>query len=264
MTADEMTRIGQKAGSLAAEGRAYAIATVVRTVGPVSAKPGSKALLLEDGSIAEGWIGGGCARSALKRAALDAIAEGRPQFISLRPEEVLQSEGVAPGEDREGVHYARNGCPSKGSMDIFVEPVLPRPELIVLGASPVAMALADLAGRFDFEVARLEDPAAMPARPAAAGRYVVVASQGAGDVPLLRAALECQARHVAFVGSRRKFAALAAKLEAMGLPRDALGKVSAPAGLHIDAVTPEEIALSILAQAVQLRRRGQRAEGADD
>ena len=266
----DQRRMEARIDRLRAEGRAFAVATVVRTVDATSAKPGGKALILDDGTIVEGWIGGGCARGAVARAALLALAAGKPQFISLRPEELLETQGVSAGEERDGIRFARNGCPSKGSMDIFVEPVLPQPRLAILGAGPVAFALADLAGRFDFHrtlaapgLAAQTPPAVEVLRDgfvldAAGPGFVVVATQGKGDEAGLRAALATAAAHVAFVGSRRKFATLAARLAADGVDAARLNAVKAPAGLDIHAITPEEIALSILAEIVSLRRSGAR------
>ena len=263
--ADRMDRLLAR---LRAEGAPFALATIVRTVDATSAKPGAKAVVLPDGTIAEGWIGGGCARAAVAKAAAAAIREGRPQFVSLRPEELLAAEGVAAGEERQGIRFARNGCPSKGSMDIFVEPVLPRPQLVVLGAGPVALALADLAGRFDLHSLHAapgltDSPAELAVdgfdlAPTAARRFVVVATQGKGDEAGLRAALSTGADYIAFVGSRRKFATLADRLAAAGADPTALGRVKAPAGLDIHAITPEEIALSILAEVTMRRRDGTR------
>jgi len=278
ITARFEDRFESRLSSLRATGEPFAIATVVRTVDATSAKPGAKAIILADGTITEGWIGGGCARSAVGRAGAAAIKAGQPQFISLRPEELLAAEGVAPGEERAGVRFARNGCPSKGSMDIFVEPVLPRPRLVVFGAGPVAMALADLAGRFDMHrvlaapglgpgmaegvADQVQDGFALEAG-AAGQRFVVVATQGRGDEAGLRAALASGAEYVAFVGSRRKFATLAARLRGDGVEEAALARVKAPAGLDIHAITPEEIALSILAEITMRRRAGEREGGAD-
>lgn len=272
-------RLDAEIKRLTAEGRAYAVATVVRTVDATSAKPGGKALLDAEGTLLEGWVGGGCARAAIGKAAREAIARGKPQFVSLRPEELLDAEGVAAGEERDGVRFARSGCPSKGSMDVFVEPVLPQPRLVICGSGPVAMALADLAGQFDFGrtiCAPGADPAALPAvdevldgftfdTDGAGQRYVVVATQGKGDEAALRAALSSGAVYIAFVGSRRKFASLAERLCAAGVDRADIDRVVAPAGLDIKAITPEEIALSILAQMVCVRRTQDRpAETADD
>ncbi|MFY0312143.1 XdhC family protein [Leisingera sp. D0M16] len=245
---------------LRAEGAPFAIATVIRTVGLTAAKPGAKAVLLADGAIAHGWVGGGCVRAALARAVKQAVAEGRPQLISLLPQDVLEAEGITPGTDQHGIRFARNGCPSKGSLDIFVEPVLPRPELVVFGASPVAEALKALAAQFQWAVTPGNAKTAPAAVPAGARRMIVVATQGQDDAACLRRALEGGAEFTAFVGSRRKFSALSEKLSGEGADPVLLARVQAPAGLAIDAVTPEEIALSILAQLTQERRRRQRGD----
>jgi xanthine dehydrogenase accessory factor len=278
LSAKSQRRLEDEMNRLRAEGAAFAVATVVRTVDATSAKPGGKALLDAEGTLIEGWVGGGCARAAIGRAARDAIARGEPQFVSLRPEELLEAEGVAPGEEREGIRFARNGCPSKGSMDVFVEPVLPQPRLVICGAGPVALALADLAARFDLcrmlcapganrgdmpEVEEFQDGFALDTE-GAAQRFVVVATQGRGDEAALRAAIASGADHVAFVGSRRKFATLADRLAADGVDRAALNRVVAPAGLDIHAITPDEIALSILAQIVEWRRAGDRPREGQD
>ncbi len=252
---DEMSRLAE---ALRAAGTPFATATVVRTVGATAAKPGARALIHADGTLGGGWIGGGCVRSALGRAAQEALADGQPKFISLMPEDLLAGRGVTAGSAVDGVRFARNGCPSKGSMDVFVEPHLPQPELVVMGGSPVAVALVRLAAGFGFRLSTV--PVAGPLHPVAGGaqRLVVVATQGRGDLDGLRAALSAGAAFVAFVGSRRKFAALSETLVSEGIAAQDLARVQAPAGLDIHALTPEEIALSILAQVVQIRRSGQR------
>lgn len=266
--------------SLKTEGTAFAIATVVRTVSLTAAKAGAKAVIGADGAIQSGWIGGGCARGAVLRAAKAAIADGRPRLISVQPPDILAAQGVRPGESREGTEFAKNLCPSQGTMDIFVEPVLPRPELLVCGASPIAVALAALAPLFGYAV-RIAVPAADQAafaRPAAdqasfaepdmgvtaydftslapAERYIAIATQGKGDEAALCAALAVPARYRGFVGSRRKIAALTEALINSGADRTSLAVLHAPAGLAIGAVTPEEIALSILAEITAIRRQG--------
>ncbi len=130
----------------------FAVATVVRTVSVTAAKAGAKALILEDGTVISGWIGGGCARGATLKAARDSIADGQPRLISIQPKDLLADLGISAGETKDGIRYANNMCPSQGTMDIFVEPILPRPELVVMGASPVALALTDNAGPFGFDV----------------------------------------------------------------------------------------------------------------
>src|SRR5579863_8398032 len=134
-------------------GEPFALATVVRTLDVTAAKAGAKALIGQDGSISEGWIGGGCARAAVLKAARQAMADGKARLVSIQPKDLLQDQGVAPGEARGGVVFANNTCPSQGTMDVFVEPILPRPLLLVLGASPIAVALAALAPTMGFEVA---------------------------------------------------------------------------------------------------------------
>ena len=260
-----------------ADEQTFVLATVVRTVSVTAAKAGAKAIIRPDGTIVAGWIGGGCAKGAVLKAAREALADGEPRMDSVRPENLLAELGVKPGETREGVRFASNMCPSKGTMDIFVEPVLPHPSLVILGASPVALSLAaqarplgyhvtlaapavDLAGTPDvdvliggFALGELHD----------AKRFVVVSTQGKGDETALRAALATKAAYHAFVGSRRKMAALREKLVAQGVDAALIDRVKAPAGLDLGAITPEEIAMSILAEITLERRRGQRSKAED-
>jgi xanthine dehydrogenase accessory factor len=208
-------------------------------------------VILPDGTISEGWIGGGCARAAVLKAARDAIADGKARLVSVQPPDALQDQGVAAGEERAGVRFVKNMCPSQGTMDIFVEPVLPLPQLLVCGSSPVAAAVADLGRRLGFALTVCEE-FALPLDDAAA-RYVVIATQGRGDEAALQAALAIETEYVAFVGSRKKAAALKAKLGALVAP-ERLARLKAPAGLDLGAITPDEIALSILAEIVAVRR----------
>jgi len=251
----------------------FVLATVVRTVSVTAAKAGAKAVIRPDGRIEAGWIGGGCARGATLKAARDALADGRSRLISIQPENLLAELGVKPGEDRDGIEFARNMCPSRGTMDIFVEPVLPAPALIVLGSSPVALALVEQARPLGYHVtlaAPFADLAAMPeadrffdgfavTAEQKARCFVVVSTQGRGDEAALKASLALEADYRGFVGSRRKMAALRGKLAGEGAAAAALDRVKAPAGLDLGAITPEEIALSILAEITALRRRDQRA-----
>lgn len=258
---------------LKANEEAFVLATVVRTVSVTAAKAGAKAVIKQDGTIVAGWIGGGCARGAVLTAAREALADGCPRMVSVQPENLLHELGVNPGEERDGISFARNMCPSRGTMDIFIEPVLPHPCLIILGGSPVAIALCELSRTMGYHVT-LAGPLTDRAGPAQADviidefnacgdvpgrRFVVVATQGKGDEAALRAALKTSADYTAFVGSRRKMTALHAKLSAEGIDPIQLNRVKAPAGLDLGAITPDEIALSILAEMTVERRRGQRA-----
>lgn len=251
--------LAEAAQELRAKDQPFAFATIVRTVGATAAKPGAKALLGADGTIIHGWLGGGCTRGAVKRAAIAALQDGAPQLISVAPEELLTEKGVNAGDEVEGMTFARNGCPSKGTVDIFIEPCLPMPHLVVLGASPVAQALNTLGPQFHWtntSVLQTETDDSKHRQ-----EVVVIATQGQGDLDALKQALAHPRTHIAFVGSARKFAALADKLEAAGLPRSQIDTIKAPAGLNIGAVTPEEIALSILAELVSVRRRSVKSHG---
>jgi xanthine dehydrogenase accessory factor len=252
--------------------QAFVLATVVRTVSVTAAKAGAKAIIRPDGTIVAGWIGGGCARGAVLKAAREALVDGEPRMVSVQPENLLAELGVKPGENREGVRFASNMCPSKGTMDIFVEPVLPHPSLVILGASPVALSLATQARQLGYHVTLAAPAADLVAAPDAhviidglqprylndARRFVVVSTQGKGDEAALKAAVAIDAAYHAFVGSRRKMAALRSKLVAEGVEPAAIDRVKAPAGLDLGAITPEEIAMSILAEITVERRRGQR------
>jgi len=249
-------------------GEPFALATVVRTVAATAAKAGAKAVILRDGTISEGWIGGGCARAAVLKAAHDALADGKSRLVSVQPPDELEGHGHKPGEKHGGVRFANNMCPSQGTMDIFVEPVLPHPQVVICGSSPVAVAIADLARRSGFavticapaveqaafaDVDRRIEGFALPVNEAAA-RYVVVSTQGRGDEAALAAALAADIDYIAFVGSRKKAEALKAALAERGIAAERLAKLKAPAGLDLGAITPEEIAISVLAEIVAVRR----------
>jgi len=267
---DHATDILDLVAAIKAKGEPFALATVVRTVAATAAKAGAKAVILPDGTISEGWIGGGCARAAVLKAAREALADGKPRLVSVQPPELLAEQGVAAGDERSGVRFARNMCPSRGTMDVFVEPVLPRPQIVICGASPVAVAVAELGRRVGFAVTvcapaadqdafadadRRIEGYALPVDEAGA-RFVVVSTQGRGDEAALAAALAVEADYVAFVGSRRKAQALKAALAKTGVDPERLARLKAPAGLDLGAITPDEIAVSILAEIVAVRRGG--------
>ena len=256
-----------------AAGEPFVLATVVRTVAATAAKAGAKAVILPDGTISEGWIGGGCARAAVLAAAREAMADGKSRLVSVQPPDVLQEQGIAAGDERSGVRFAKNMCPSQGTMDVFVEPVLPQPQIVVCGSSPVAVAIARLGRQIGFlitacapaaeqasfaEVDRRIEGYALPVDEKGA-RFVVVSTQGRGDEAALQAALSVETDYVAFVGSRRKAEALKAALAQRGVAAEQLARLKSPAGLDLGAITPDEIAISILAEIVAARRRAGRA-----
>jgi xanthine dehydrogenase accessory factor len=254
-------------------GEAFVLATVVRTVAVTAAKAGAKAVIKPDGSISGGWIGGGCARGAVLKAAQDVLSDGQPRLISVQPPTELELHGVAAGETRDGVRFAKNMCPSQGTMDIFVEAVMPRPNLVICGSSPVAVALSRLGAIMGFATTTCAPQAeqsafetvdnriegyALPVSEAAQ-RFVVVATQGKGDEAALRAIIDIEADYKAFVGSRRKMASIREKLIRSGASAGALDAIKAPAGIDISAISPEEIALSIFAEITAKRRQSIRS-----
>ena len=227
-----------------AQGQTFALATVVRTVSVTAAKAGAKALIGPDGSIEEGWIGGGCARAAVVKAARQCMADGHSRLVSIAPKDALAELGAAAGEERGGVFYARNSCPSQGTMDVFVEPVA-----VALASLAPSMGFAVTVAvaheerqRFETGVSRVEN--FPPPNEAGDDAYVVVSTQGAGDRAALKSAAAMSARYRAFVGSRRKAETLKNEL--------------AKEGVSEDALSADEIALSILAEMVAARRRPER------
>ena len=244
----------------------FAVATVVRVDGASAAKAGCKAVVRGDGEIV-GWIGGGCTTGAVRKAGLRALIDGKATMIRVKP------EAVAAADD--GIQNFKSMCPSEGIIEVFIEPVLPRPALLIAGASPVARALADLADRLGHAVtvaALKADLDGWPdsceriagfdlsLAPRAGTSFIVVATQGRRDREALRAALAAGAPYVAFVGSRKKGAAMKQAMAEAGVDAASIAALRSPAGLHIGANTPEEIALSILAEIVQDRRMGAPAE----
>lgn len=252
MTPDFVTKHGLEHGT-----DSFAIATIVRTKGTTAAKAGAKALIDAEGAIVDGWLGGGCVRGAIKTATLRAYKTCQPQLISVAPEDALTDQGVSAGDNVEGVHYARNGCPSKGTIDVFIEPHMPQPNLLIFGDSPVASALAGIAPTtgWPVETSAGDTPPTSSTPP----RFIVIATQGRGDLIALKTALNMSVDYIAFVGSPKKFATLSTKLNEAGIDADAIAAIRAPAGIDIKATTPAEIALSILAELTLVKN----SEGAN-
>jgi len=228
----------ERAAALRHAGQPFVLATVVRSVRPASARPGDRALLLGEGKPI-GWVGGGCVHTAIEREAALALADASPRLVRLSP---------SPREEDGVVNYPMT-CHSGGTLEIYLEPVLPAPELAVLGESPVAEALAALAVPLGFRVvAGLDDIVTSDA-------WVVAAAMSSDeDHPAVRQALERGVPYVAMVASRRRTLVLLDELRAEGYSEEVISRLKAPAGLDIGAATSAEIALSILAEIVQRRR----------
>lgn len=247
----------KKSAELVAQGEAFAVATVVRCQAPSSGKPGDKAII-RGNEIVWGWIGGGCAQPVVVKEAVKAMAEGRARLVRISPS--------AGGE--EGVVDYTMTCHSGGSLDIHIEPVLPQPYVLILGRSPVAQTLARLARTIGYAVSVVAEEAGgdygdarLVAAPGfdlgnagvAPQTFVVVSTQGEGDEEALEQALKSNADYVAFVASKTKAQKVFEYLRGRGIEQPRLDQVRAPAGLNIAAASPEEIAVSILAEIIQAR-----------
>ena len=248
----------EKANDLKRQGVSFALATVVRCESPTSAKPGAKAIIDTNGEI-DGWIGGGCAQPAVIATAKKALKDGQPRLIRVSPtKDAVVEEGI--------IDFGMT-CHSGGTLDIFIEPVMARPALLIIGGAPSAQVLSVLANRLGFAVT-----AACPGGDAdmfpeathhidsldltgiATPPFVVVATQGKRDEEGLEAALASGAPYIAFIASERKAEKLRTYLKERGHDATRVDAIISPAGIEIGAVTPEEIALSVLAAVVKVRR----------
>ncbi len=232
------TALTRRAQELAEQGVPFATATVVRVERPTSAKPGNTALVLEDGTI-EGFVGGDCAEQSVREYALRAIDDGETLLLRVVP---------FGGEEERGVVTVQNPCLSGGMIEVFVEPVVPAPRVLVEGDLPISHALVRLGGELgldmvggDFEV-----------RPGDFG--LIAAGHGRDELPALKAALDAELPYVGLVASRRRGQGVLGELRSDGVPAEQIDRIDTPAGLDIGARTPEEIALSILAKIVAVRR----------
>jgi xanthine dehydrogenase accessory factor len=235
------TALTRRAKELAEQGVPFATATVVRVERPTSAKPGNTALVLEDGTI-EGFVGGDCAEQSVREYALRAIDDGESILLRVVP---------FGGEEERGVVTVQNPCLSGGMIEVFVEPVVPAPRLLVEGDMPISQALLRLGGEFGIDTVAVVGGEFEPREGDLA---LVVAGHGREELPALRAGLEAELPYVGLVASRRRGQGVLGELRGDGVPAELLDRIDTPAGLDIGARTPEEIALSILANIVAVRR----------
>ena len=227
--------LARRATALDAERVPYVHATVVRAGRPASVQPGATALVLKDGTI-EGFVGGHCAEPSVRLHALRAMETGEPLLLRIEP-------GDGEGAAIEGAVTVHNPCISGGALEIFLEPRLPQQRLRLIGDTPIAQALSDLARGLGYDVADGE--------PAGDDAALVVASHGRDEEQALATALDLGVPYVGLVASRKRGHAVVDSLE---VSDDDRARVHTPAGLDIGARTPEEIALSILAEIVATRR----------
>ena len=250
-----------RVAELDAAGEPFALATVVAVQRPTSARPGAHGIIRSDGTI-EGWVGGSCAQPVVMREGLRALATGEPRLLRLSREPA--GEPRADG----AVEYVMT-CHSGGTMEVYVEPHLPRADLWVAGVTPIASALVSLGSAMEFRTTLIDRSAHADDYPAAAAvigsddlaslqpaarPFVVVATQGQWDEEAVAAALGRNAAYVGLVASPTRAAAVRAWLVDEGVPADRVATLRAPCGMDVGAVTPMEVAISILAELVAVRR----------
>src|SRR5579875_4178504 len=234
------------AHQLTQEGKPFVLATVVWCERPTSAKPGAQALIEADGSMT-GWIGGSCSQPIVVREAVRALQAGdEPYLLHLGPTDTATA--------RHHVRVFPMTCASGGALEIYIEPHIPYPQLVLIGNSPILFALHQLASTLAFTIIQLEH-ADLSQMELDSRTFIVIATHGEYDEDALEQALRSPARYVGLVASRRRADTCRAYLRAAGMEEHLLARLHAPAGLDIGAVTPEEIAASILAELVQVRRR---------
>lgn len=240
--------VEQRIAELTALRVPFVRATVVRAKRPTSANPGDTAVVLEDGRL-EGFVGGSCAEATVRRFSLEVLQTGEPLLLRISPEQ------VGDGDLIEGAVAVGNPCLSGGELEVFLEPRLPAPRVVVLGETPIGRSLALLGGDLGYEVAPGDEAVADPSKLEGAAA-VIVASHGRDEEVLLSAALAAHVPYVALVASRKRAAAVLASLDVTAEQRAA---VRAPAGLDIGAHTAAEVALSILAEVVASVRSAPRS-----
>lgn len=245
--------LSRRAQELVADRSPFVVATVVRVQRPASVEPGSVGLVHADGTI-EGFIGGHCAQHSVRLYALEALEAETPTLLRIVP------NGPAEAVREEGAVTATNHCLSGGAIEVFLEPVLPAPRVLVAGDSPIVSALRALGADVGLEVVAAADIEDGVLAPTGDDLAMVVAAHGGDEVATLRAGLEAGLRWVGLVASRKRGAGVIEELRAEGVPDELLARLETPAGLDIGARTPAEVALAIVARIVKVRRASDRVE----
>jgi len=238
----------EEMSELTRRGEAFALATVVWRQSPSSGQPGSRAIITATGER-HGWVGGACAEPVVIREAQQVMAEGTARLLLLGTPE--QFGAAIP----DGITVIPISCQSEGALEVYVEPVLPVPHLVVIGDSPMARTLATLAGALGWRADLVRGPD-FTAGQGCERSMIVVATQGHDDEDVLERAVAARPAYLGLVGSRRRGANVLGYLADRGVPRDQLDRVRVPAGLDLGRTTHQEIAVAILAELVQLRASG--------
>ncbi len=238
----------ERIGELARSGETFALATVVWRQGPSSSKQGSRAIITSDGQL-HGWIGGACAEPVVIREAKQVMTDGNPRLLLLGSPD--QFGTAVP----EGMTVVPISCQSEGALEVYIEPVLPVPHLVIVGSSPMAHTLAELARTLGWSTDLLSTQD-FAVRHADERSMVVVATQGHGDEDMIERAVAMRPAYLGLVASRKRAEAVLGYLAERGVPQDQLDRVHAPAGLDLGRTSHEEMAVAILAELVQLRASG--------
>jgi len=236
--------IENQCNDLRAREEPFVLATVVAYKSPQSAKPGSKAIIKSDGSMI-GWIGGGCVQPIVLREAKQALQTGSPKLLMISPDE--------PRADWKGVQSFRMTCEGGGSLEIYLEPFLPKPQLVIVGNSPVAEIVAQLGTLLDFKVVADSDFSLIRDQISDAS-YVLVATMGNRDEEGLLAVIGTRPKYLGLVASRKKSETLFEYMRTTGASDEDIAVITCPAGIEIGSETLPEIALSVMAEIVRVRR----------
>src|SRR5579862_1971484 len=243
-----MRIILEEISELTRRGQPFALATVVWRQSPSSSQPGSRAIITAEGEV-HGWIGGACAEPVVIREGQRVMADGAAKLLLLGTPD--QFGAAVP----EGMTVIPIACQSEGALEIYIEPILPVPHLVIVGSSPMAHTLADLAGALGWRT-DLVSGADFATASADERSIIVVATQGHDDEDVLERAVAARPAYLGLVGSRRRGATVLGYLADRGVPREELDRVKVPAGLDLGKTTHAEIAVAILAELVQLRAAG--------
>ena len=255
-----------KINVLEKENKPFATAIIVRRRKPSSGKPGDKAIITADGRIF-GWIGGGCTKGIVLKEALLSLKDRKPRFVLIAKDQKLR--------DVENTKTYTMTCQSGGEVEVYIEPVLPKPQILIFGASHIALALAKVSKSIDYRVTCyvsnladhgfenvdvVKDVSDFEAKNIQTSPYIIVCTQGEGDLEALEKALSINGAHLSFVASRKKANGIFSDLRTKGIPFDQLKTIKTPAGLNLGAKTPDEVAISILAEIIQHFRTSEAAQ----
>ena len=229
--------------------RPFVIATVVWARSPSSGDQGGSAIIEADGTM-HGWIGGACAAPSVLREARRVLEEGEPQLMYLGPADELD------GHRRQGIVTVPIACDSEGALEVFMEPVVPSPHVVVVGGTPAVSRLAELLTVMGWRPTVVDDPEHIAHAGVEEGTAVIVASQGHYDEPALEAALATPASFIGLVASRKRAASVLGYLRDRGFGEGDLSRIESPVGFDLGSIAHDEIPVAVLARLVQLRGAG--------